>query len=52
MRLAVTVDESGNKTIAAIAIRGLAAFEIEIPKAKYDGFAMMELIGKHEKEVE
>lgn len=45
-RLAVTTDDSPNP-IATIAIRGLAAFEMEIPREKYDGFTLMELIDKH-----
>lgn len=49
-RLALITDESHPNPIATIAIRGLAAFEMEIPRAKYDGFAIMELIDKYGKE--
>lgn len=46
-RLAVVTEDSGNVIIATIAIRGLAVFEMDIPREKYDGFAMLELIDKH-----
>jgi hypothetical protein len=51
-RLAVITDDGSHNTIATIAIRGLAAFEMEIPREKYDGFAMMELIDKHTRQIE
>lgn len=33
--------------ILTLAIRGEAACELRIPKSRYDGFALMELIEKH-----
>jgi len=33
--------------ILTLAIRGKAACELRIPKSRYDGFALMELIEKH-----
>ncbi len=33
--------------ICAVAIRGLASFELEIPRHSYDGLALLELIEQH-----
>lgn len=35
-----------NNCIVTIAVRGQYSFELEIPKQKYDGFLMLELIEK------
>ena len=46
-RAFVTDSESDpDNVILAMAIRGVASFEMLIPKDKYDGFAMLEVIQK------
>lgn len=40
-------DASTDPVVCAVAIRGLASFELEIPRKYYDGMALLELIEKH-----
>jgi hypothetical protein len=41
------VDPNANPVIVSVGIRGIAAFELEIPDVYYDGFTLIELIEKH-----
>ncbi len=40
------VDSDPDNAILTIAIRDVATFEMQIPKDKYDGFAILEMITK------
>jgi len=40
------LDSGPNDVVLAIAIRNVATFEMHIPKHKYDGFMLLELIEK------
>lgn len=40
------LDSDPNDVVLAIAIRNVATFEMQIPKHKYDGFMLLELIEK------
>ena len=48
-RLAVVCDGDGDPVPVAIAIRGKASFEYLIPRARYDGVLLLELIERHGK---
>lgn len=41
------VDANTDPLIVSISIRNIATFEVNIPQAYYDGFALLELIEKH-----
>jgi hypothetical protein len=48
IRYAVVVaDPDADPVIVSVAIRSVASFELEIPQAYYDAFALLELIEKH-----
>ena len=52
-RYALLVEDTGtDPVVCTIAIRGKAAFEIEIPHQFYDGMALLELIEKHSTEAD
>lgn len=41
------VDPNADPVIVSIGIRNVATFEMNIPQAYYDAFALMELLDKH-----
>lgn len=45
-------DASSDPVRVTVGIRGLATFDLEIPRARYDGIALLELIEKHSLEAE
>jgi len=48
IRYAVAVvDANTDPVIVSIAIRNVITFEMNIPQANYDAFALLELIEKH-----
>ena len=48
IRYAVKVDDpDSDPVVIAVGIRNIAVFELRIPFAKYDAFALMGLVGKH-----
>ena len=40
-------DDKTDPVIAAVGIRGMATFELAIPRHSYDGMVLLELIEKH-----
>ncbi|MEQ1741077.1 MAG: hypothetical protein ABL869_01025 [Candidatus Nitrotoga sp.] len=47
-RFALFVDnDKTDPVIATVGIRGVATFELEIPRHSYDGMVLLELIEKH-----
>jgi hypothetical protein len=47
LRLAVVCDGEGDPVPVAIAIRGKASFEFLIPRDRYDGVLLLDLIDRH-----
>jgi hypothetical protein len=49
VRYAVLTDTEADPeaVILALAIRGVGTCELRIPRAKYDGFLLLDLIAKH-----
>lgn len=47
LRLAVVCDAEGDPVPMAVAIRGKGACEVNIPAARFDPFALIELVGRH-----
>ena len=48
IRYAIEVlDANTDPVIVSIGIRNIATFEMSIPQAQYDAFALLELIAKH-----
>ena len=47
LRLAVVCDGAGDPVPVAVAIRGKGSVEILIPAARFDPFALLELVGQH-----
>jgi hypothetical protein len=45
-------DASSDPVRVTVGIRALATFDLEIPQARYDGIALLELIEKHGQEAE
>ncbi len=43
-------DDTTDPVIAAVAIRGIASFEMSIPHHSYNGMVLLELVEKHSKE--
>lgn len=44
------VDPNADPVIVSVAIRDIASFELNIPQAYYDAFALLELIEKHSRD--
>ena len=42
-RAVLTEDDAADPVVVTVAVRGKGTLEVLIPKAKYDGFALMEL---------
>ena len=47
LRLAVVCDAEGDPVPLAVAIRGMGTCEVHIPAARFDPFALLELVGRH-----
>ena len=48
IRYALKVDDpDSDPVVIAVGIRNIAVFELRVPHAKYDAFALMELVGKN-----
>jgi hypothetical protein len=48
LKYAVLVDQASSDPVCVmVAIRGIAAFELEIPQAHYDGIALLEVLDQH-----
>ena len=47
LRLAVVCDGAGDPVPVAVAIRGKGSVEILIPAARFDPFALLELVERH-----
>ena len=47
LRLAVVCDGEGDAVPVAVAIRDKGSCEVLIPAARFDPFALIELIGRH-----
>jgi hypothetical protein len=47
LRLAVVCDAEGDPVPVAVAIRDKGTCEVHIPAARFDPFALLELVGRH-----
>lgn len=47
LRLAVVVDDEGERFIATVAVRGQGVVDLAIDRAKYDGIKLLELVGRY-----
>lgn len=47
LRLAVVCDGEGDPVPVAVAIRDKGTCEVHIPAARFDPFALLELVGRH-----
>lgn len=51
VKRAIQTYKAGDRCFITMAIRGLAALEMEIPPEKFDAFNMIEAINKHEGDI-